>query len=42
LLVDVMNGERYERDGDEMLDQGLYVDLEAWRFHFLHWEGTVL
>lgn len=42
LLVDVMNGERYERDGDEMLDQGLYVDLEAWRFHFLRWEGTVL
>ena len=28
LLVDVMNGERYDRDGDEMLDQGLYVD---WR-----------
>ena len=42
LLVDVMNGERYERDGDVMLDQGLYVDLEAWRFHFLQWEGTVL
>ena len=41
LLVDVMNGERYERDGDEMLDQGLYVDLKAWEFHFLQWEGTV-
>jgi glycosidase len=41
LLVDVMSGERYERDGDEMVDQGLYVDLEAWRFHFLQWEGTV-
>jgi hypothetical protein len=41
LLVDVMSGERYERDGDEMFDQGLYVDLEAWRFHFLQWEGTV-
>jgi glycosidase len=41
LLVDVMNGERYERDGDEMLDQGLYVDLEAWKFHFFQWEGTV-
>jgi hypothetical protein len=41
LLVDVMNGERYERDGDEMLDQGLYVDLGAWKFHFLQWEGTV-
>jgi glycosidase len=42
LLVDVMNGERHERDGDELLDQGLYVDLEAWRFHFFQWEGTVL
>jgi len=42
LLFEVMNGERYEPDGDEMLDQGLYVDLEAWRFHILQWEGTVL
>jgi len=33
-FADVMNGERYERDGDEMLAQGLPVDLEAWRFHF--------
>jgi glycosidase len=41
LLVDVMNGERYERNGDEAADQGLYVDLEAWRFHFLQWEGMV-
>ncbi len=41
LLVDVMNGERYERDGDEMVDEGLYVDLEAWKSHFLQWEGTV-
>jgi len=42
LLADVMNGDRYERDGDEMLGQGLYVDLEPWRFHFFQWEGTVL
>ena len=41
LLADVMNGERYERDGDEMLDLGVYVDLEAWKFHFLQWEGRV-
>jgi len=33
--------ERYERDGDETLDQGLDVVLEAWQFHFLQWEGTV-
>ena len=42
LLADVMNGDRYERDGDEMLGQGLYVDLEPWSFHFFQWEGTVL
>jgi hypothetical protein len=42
LLVDVINREHYERDGTEMLDQGLYVDLEPWEFHFLHWEGTAL
>ena len=41
LLADAMSGERYERDGDEMHDQGLYVDLEAWKYHFLQWEGTV-
>jgi hypothetical protein len=41
LLVGVMNGERFERDGGELLDQGLYVDLDAWKFHFLQWEGTV-
>ena len=41
LLVDVMSGERYDRDGDEMIDQGLDVDLEAWQFHFLQWERTV-
>jgi hypothetical protein len=37
-----MNGDRYERDGDEMLGQGLYVDLEPWSFHLFQWEGTVL
>jgi len=39
--VDVMSGERYGRDGDEMIDQGLDVDLEARQFHFLQWERTV-
>ena len=34
LLVDVMNGERYDLDGDKMIAQGLYVDLKAWGFHF--------
>ncbi|MCJ7642000.1 MAG: alpha-amylase family glycosyl hydrolase [Desulfobacterales bacterium] len=34
-MIDILTGELYERDGHEMLDPGLYVDLEAWRFHFL-------
>jgi len=25
----------YERDGDEILSQGLYVDLQPWSYHFL-------
>lgn len=24
-----------ERKGEEMLDPGVYIDLEAWGFHFL-------
>jgi len=34
-LKDVFRGEVYERDGSEMLEPGLYVDLEDWGFHFL-------
>jgi Alpha amylase, catalytic domain len=34
-LADPLNGDLYERDGDEMRDPGLYVDLPAWGFHFL-------
>ena len=33
-LVDVLGGMEYERGGDEMLKQGLFVDLEAWNYHF--------
>lgn len=35
-LTDVLNGNVFQRDGDEMHLSGLYVDLPAWRFHFLH------
>ncbi len=35
-LTDVLNNNVFERDGDEMHLSGLYVDLPAWRFHFLH------
>jgi glycosidase len=34
-LVDVLSGERFDRDGQQMQDPGLYVDLEGWKWHFL-------
>ncbi len=34
-LNDIFTDEVYERDGSEMRHLGLYVDLEAWGFHFL-------
>ena len=34
-LVDVLSNDWYERDGNEMRDPGLYVDLAGWGFHFL-------
>jgi len=33
-LLDARLGVAYERDGDEMLAPGLYVDLWPWSFHF--------
>jgi hypothetical protein len=36
-LQDAFTTEVYERDGDEIRDQGLYVDVPAWGFHFLEW-----
>jgi Alpha amylase, catalytic domain len=34
-LVDALSGETYDRNGDEMRDPGLYVDLKPWNYHFL-------
>jgi Alpha amylase, catalytic domain len=34
-LVDALSGESYDRNGDEMRDPGLYVDLKPWNYHFL-------
>jgi len=34
-LRDVLNDNVFERNGDEMHSAGLYVDLPAWRFHYL-------
>jgi glycosidase len=33
-LVDVLSGQTFERNGDEMRDPGLYVDLKPWNCHF--------
>ncbi len=37
-LTDVLNGNVFQRDGDEMHLSGLYVDLPAWRFYFLQFQ----
>jgi glycosidase len=34
LLIDTLSGATYERDGDEMLSPGLYVELAPWNHHF--------
>ena len=33
-LVDVLSGQTYERNGDEMRAPGLYLDLKPWNCHF--------
>jgi hypothetical protein len=33
-LTDVLSGASYERDGNQMLSPGLYVDLAPWDYHF--------
>ncbi len=35
-LVDALSGTAYERDGEEMLSPGLYVELGPWKYHFFH------
>ena len=34
-LVDLLDGQAFEREGDELAGPGLYVDLPAWGFHLL-------
>jgi hypothetical protein len=36
-LKDAFTSALYERDGDAMCGQGIYVDLPAWGFHLLEW-----
>jgi len=33
-LIDALSGETYDRDGNDMRDSGLHVDLGPWGFHF--------
>jgi hypothetical protein len=35
-LDDRLSGEVYDRDGNEMRDSGLYVDLAPWQCHIFH------
>jgi hypothetical protein len=35
-LRDALSGAIYERDADEMVSPGLYVELGPWSFHFFH------
>ena len=37
-LVETLAWECYVRDGDELSTAGLFVDLHAWRYHFLKFE----
>jgi hypothetical protein len=43
LFNDLLSGAKYEREGDELAQSGIYVDLPAWGYHFLQCvrkEGT--
>jgi hypothetical protein len=37
-LLDLLSSNVFQRDGDEMHQSGLYVDLPAWKFYFLHFQ----
>ncbi len=39
MLQDLMSDARYEREGDDLLNRGLYLDLPAWGFHVFAWQG---
>ena len=34
-LTDALSGAVFERAGDELAGEGLYVELDAWQAHFL-------
>jgi hypothetical protein len=39
-LIDLLSGVTYERNGDEMLSAGLYVELAPWNSHFFQYLRT--
>ena len=39
-LIDAINGDVFQRDGDDMQQSGLYVDRPAWSFHFLRFNAN--
>jgi hypothetical protein len=34
-LTDLLTSQSYDRDGDELVDPGLFVALEPWQIHVL-------
>lgn len=40
LLRDAFSDTAFDRQGDEMLDPGLFVDLEGWKYHLLEFSLT--
>jgi hypothetical protein len=39
-LIDALSSATYVRDEDEMLSQGLYVELGPWNYHFFQYLRT--
>lgn len=39
LLIDVISDEIYERDGSDMVDNGLYIELGSYDFHVFRFEA---
>ena len=37
-LSDALSGESFERSGDDMAANGLFISLDPWRWHFLRLE----
>jgi hypothetical protein len=39
-LSDLLSGATFNRSGDDMCSQGLYVDLQPWSYHFLRFASA--